>query len=398
MGKDRTAIDTIKGYYYQFDYFILKLLECSDLEDNVCIEGIEDIDISTVDETTSIQCKYYAGTDYNHSVIGQPIRLMLCDFSNDPTRDIKYKIYGFYKSGQNKLPRSIDIDFAKKHFFSFTKNNVKHELHNELGLTDEQLQIFIKNLDININALQFEEQEKMIIAKIIEIFKCDNYEAKYFFYNNALRIVRELSINKDKKARTISKQNFLKIIDNRTPLYNLWFFKKNSIREYCSITRKKYFSQFNHSPFERFFLIECDQKITEIEIKSLIINIIGKWTNISKRQVSTYCPYVFLYNTSEIRLMKIKNLLQQDRIYFKDGYDFKDADFNIESICERTNNNNRILIKIINNIKYIDEILMKLSQIREIYQFYIHSPFYENSNYKHIRIQIEETRNINDII
>lgn len=40
MADDRTAIDTITGYYYQFDYYILQLLNCSG-NDEVCIEAIE---------------------------------------------------------------------------------------------------------------------------------------------------------------------------------------------------------------------------------------------------------------------------------------------------------------------------------------------------------------------
>ena len=62
MAKERSAIATIKGYYYQFDYFILQLLKCNNETDSICIEGIEDVDLKTVDESTAIQCKYYAGT------------------------------------------------------------------------------------------------------------------------------------------------------------------------------------------------------------------------------------------------------------------------------------------------------------------------------------------------
>ena len=41
----RAADATIKGYYYQFDTSILKLLDLSTNSDTVTIEGIEDIDI-----------------------------------------------------------------------------------------------------------------------------------------------------------------------------------------------------------------------------------------------------------------------------------------------------------------------------------------------------------------
>lgn len=75
MSQDRTAVDTITGYYYQFNFYTLKLLSLENLDDTVCIEAIEDVDIHTQGEITAVQCKYYAKTEYNHSVIAPAIRL-----------------------------------------------------------------------------------------------------------------------------------------------------------------------------------------------------------------------------------------------------------------------------------------------------------------------------------
>ena len=58
MSKGRDAIDTITGYYYQFDYYILQLLNLSKDTDTVTIEGIEDVDISEDGILKAIQCKY----------------------------------------------------------------------------------------------------------------------------------------------------------------------------------------------------------------------------------------------------------------------------------------------------------------------------------------------------
>ena len=41
----REAVSTIRGYFYQFDYTILKVLELEHDDDTICIEGIEDVDI-----------------------------------------------------------------------------------------------------------------------------------------------------------------------------------------------------------------------------------------------------------------------------------------------------------------------------------------------------------------
>ena len=48
--KDRNAVSTLKGYFYQFDFSILQLLSLASMTDKVTIEGIEDVDITTIDK------------------------------------------------------------------------------------------------------------------------------------------------------------------------------------------------------------------------------------------------------------------------------------------------------------------------------------------------------------
>jgi hypothetical protein len=71
---ERTATDTIKGYFYQFDLSILTLLELKDENHQITVEGIEDIDINNATVETAVQCKYHSKTEYNHSVIAKPIK------------------------------------------------------------------------------------------------------------------------------------------------------------------------------------------------------------------------------------------------------------------------------------------------------------------------------------
>ena len=74
---DRSAVDTIRGYFYQFDYSILSLLQLAEPDGSIAVECIEDVDIRTVTEDRAVQCKYYAGTEYNHSVIKLAVMAML---------------------------------------------------------------------------------------------------------------------------------------------------------------------------------------------------------------------------------------------------------------------------------------------------------------------------------
>ena len=77
----RSAEKTIKGYYYQFDYSIIKVLELPDDNDTICIEGVEDVDITDESNVIFHQCKCYESSEYVHSKITPAIRQMICHYA-----------------------------------------------------------------------------------------------------------------------------------------------------------------------------------------------------------------------------------------------------------------------------------------------------------------------------
>ena len=44
----RDAVSTIRGYFYQFDYSILQVLRLENDTDTICVEGIEDVEITRI--------------------------------------------------------------------------------------------------------------------------------------------------------------------------------------------------------------------------------------------------------------------------------------------------------------------------------------------------------------
>lgn len=222
------------GYYYQFDYYILKLLKADD-NDVICIEGIEDVDITDKSGTSAIQCKYYAKTEYNHSVIANPIRLMLIDFAKRKEKKnfIKYYLYGKYNCGQEKLENNFDVEFLKKHYLTYHKEKIKHKLFEELELNDLDLELFLTMLHIDINAVSYERQEKDILDLFQIIFKCNAFNVEYYYYNSALRLVKKLATQQEVTKRKISKEDFLKRIDTKVLLFDNWYLEYKEIKEYC---------------------------------------------------------------------------------------------------------------------------------------------------------------------
>lgn len=401
MSKGRDAIDTIIGYYYQFDYYILQLLNLSKDTDTVIIEGIEDVDISEDGILKAIQCKYYAKTEYNHSKIASPIRLMLKDYAlrkRDGRKLISYMLYGHYESGHEKYPKIFDIDFLKSNICTYTQNKVKHTLYTELNLDDSQLEEFLNLLVVDINAKSYEEQEKQIFTQMCKIFKCDMFEAEYYYYNNALRIVKDIATEQAEKKRVLSKHEFLGLINHKGMLFDSWYIEFKGIKQYCKDIKTQYFTKFNISPFERFFLIQYDELSTDQEVADLLLLIAKRWSKISQRTSKPFCPFVYIHGISAERLISIKNIITNSGVNICDGYNYLGAKYNADMMLKKTNYYIGIQLKILNEKQYLNSLLKNASGVKEIYQFYIDTPFWENNQYDNVKIPIKRTTDIGMIV
>jgi hypothetical protein len=401
MPTTRSATATIAGYIYQFDYTIKCLLNLSNDNDSVDIENIEDIDIHSSTEDTAIQCKYYAGTEYNHSIIAKPIRLMANHYlnvKNGTAHAIDYKLYGFYQSGQEKLTIPITVAFLKEHFLTYTENRIKQKHHDNLGLDDNDLAVFLSKLTIDINAEQNSMQFQNIIARLKQIFNCDDFDAEHYYYNNALQVVSHTAKQSDINRRKITKEWFISQINKKEILFSKWFKQLKGEKAYYSDLRKKYFSPINTN--ERFFLIEIASNFSKPDLKDLLLTISNNWSKISHREPNSFCPYIYIHNITEDNLIDLKRELHNDNFEFIDGYPFKGAEFSEKSITQKVNDSNQIKLKLIDTLANLNLTLQSQNRTKEIYQFYLNAPFWESENTftKHIKIQIKDLLSIKEII
>lgn len=402
MATDRTAIDTITGYYYQFDYYILELLRSTSPSTEVCIEAIEDVDITTANETNAVQCKYYAKSELQPSTLKRPVRLMLEHFANNPgTRGhLRYSLYGHYQSGQGNIPATIDLSYLKDKLLTYTEKKVVHRPHEELGLSDAELQQFLEHLHIDVHAPSFEDQETKIIALLKEQFHCTDMEAE-FYYSNALRLVRELSTRQAMADRTITAGQFRKQIDTRSQLFDAWYLKFRGHKAYCAAVRKQYFTALNSSPYARFFLIDCDKQTGVQELKSLIQLLSKKWSKISKYAKDSFCPFVLLHGVTPEMIVDVKKALHYDGVHFLDGFDFLGADFDPDSLTKKPTMENNIQVKFLTELPHLEDMLDALRRrTRVVYQFHLDKPYYvpTNADWAIHNIPIVETAHIANMI
>jgi hypothetical protein len=410
---DRSAIDTISGYFYQFDKTILDILS-SDNDTTIVVEGIEDIDLISPDETIAVQCKYYEKSEYNHSIIKKPIMLMIKHYSDilkSSSNIIKYHLYGHYNAGHEKLTLPLTIDYLKEHFLTFSKKEtiivdgkkttkrITHKLYDELGLTDENLKNFIDILTIDINAPSFENQLNRIFHLLCKHFGCDLFEAENFYYNSGLKLIKDLSIKQAVDDRSTTKNNFLRLINTKQLLFNNWYVHYKGKLKYFRDVKRNYFSTgLNTNPYERFFLFETKPTDSGQDIKEIIRIIQNRWSKLSRLERNSFCPYVYLHNLHERKIKQVKQELFEEGMFLKDGYDFLGAKFRSDSLLEQATFQNKIKIKFINSLEDLDCLLNMISAPKEIYQFFQNDRFYFNVSCKHIQIQIEETLDIKSIV
>lgn len=402
---DRSAVDTIRGYFYQFDYSILKVLQLSNQDDSIAVECIEDVDIHTATEVTAVQCKYYSGTEYNHSVIKPAVMYMLTHFKaikDDGRPVVRYSLCGHYSAGQHKLTLPIDVAFLKQHFLTYSEKKVERRHHDELGISDADLAEFLSVLDIDINAASFEDQFAQVIRELQTAYGCTSFAAEYFYYNNALALMRELSIQPLPANRTATKRTFLERSDTSSVLFNEWFVQKKGEKAHFAALRQQYFYSLNLSPFERFFLIEVDPAtLVRSDLKDVLHILSRKWSKTTKRDGnSSFCPYVYIHRLPNDELVALKKELATEEFSFIDGYDFHGADFSVRSITKSATYDNGIKLKVLNSIADLEATVGAVKKAREVYQFHLGKSYFDSANeaVKHVQIQLQKLTDIKAII
>ena len=180
--------------------------------------------------------------------------------------------------------------------------------------------------------------------------------------------------------------------------FDKWVLHKNGVEKFAKAVKKKYFTSFNISPYSRFFIIECDKNTPLSELKTIVIRISEKYSKLSQRAKPRFCPYFCFPGIEECQLVELKKSLTNDSVLFSDGYDFKGADFNPSSVVKEPSKDYPTKLRIIDSIDLLDDVYALSRSTIEIYQFYKHQPLYNNDNYHHVKIPIENIIDIAQMI
>jgi len=380
---DRSATATIKGYFYQFDQTIVRLLEASK-HASVTVEGIEDIDLDDKADSAFVQCKYYEGTEYNHSAVKEAVIHMLRHFhaAGCPSNQtFKYRLYGHYKSGQHKLALPLTEAFVKSHFLTYKSEKVEHKVHEELAVTPAQFSAFQALLDIDLNAPSYDQQQEKIVKLLAqEISGCSPADAEIFYYPNSINVIQRLAVEHDETKRRITRTDFLKQINRKEILFSGWLQQKFGADYYAKLIRRKFF-RFTTTKMptaSRFFVLDMAGEYQASKAAAMLARL-GEF--FSHRELlrtpagDRFCPYVLLRGLSSSELIELKAIIWKQGIKFNDGYPFQGAEFSVPALIANPTRENLWRIKFIPAEDQLVPIASAISgSVIEVYDLYKSAP------------------------
>lgn len=408
---NRSANATIKGYFYQFDHTIVQLLAASSPHASVVVEGIEDIDLDDGDNSLLVQCKYYEGTTYNHSVIKDAVIQMMRHFHSlgCPTSPkFRYRIFGHYKEGQEKLDAGIDLDLLKGSFLTYVHDKVKHEVHSELGISDAQLNTFCGMLNVNIKAPSYEEQQKQVVKLLVsQISGCKPDDAEIFYYPNAINVIQALAIPANESDRRITKGNFIAAVNRKEIVLSMWLRQKFGDDYYAKLIKKKHFRfpSTRVPKASRIFAIDMTDEFDLTNAVTLLSRIGTTLSHVEHTrtpQQDRFCPYVLLRGLKQEDLISLKGCLLNQGVSFEDGYPFNGAPFSPAHLAMAPTKDNLLKLKFIPAEDHLGPVVSAVAgSATEVFDFFKTAPLdmsHAPAGIAHHKIKIDGTYFINEVL
>lgn len=369
----------IKGFEYQIDKNILEILKQSDINKAINIEQNQDIDSADF----VMQVKYKEAAKFVPSAIKNPLIQLMEEFKKDNKKN--YILYCFF-GDFNGYAESTSIDTilgSSKNDYAATE---KSDFQNMFQLKfSPKFDIQLEQTINEIIKLGFQEEEAII------------------HHSRVTKHLRNLVINHSPAKianRTTTKKEIIDLIrnDRRIIFTNSYRNYKGDI-SYFKKFKKEYFTFRNVDKTIRFFIIELVGTDSVSDLVHISKRISTKYFKILSRDVKGEAPFIFFRNISDDVLSEVKTRLIEDGNIIKDGYDFKGAFFNINSLSIKSSRENKVALKFINQEDELVQLLdLNLNVTKEMFQFFQTKPEEYLHQLREIKIEIKAITEIEKII
>lgn len=334
----RSAEAAIKGYTYQFLHTILDILENDDYAINV-IEGIEDLDIYSMDTPQLCQYKYHECKKFRNSLVGKPIGLMYNHFINNEMEQYNYRLILYIPEEIPVLDkeRLTDILNLKTSQEFIEKENIVH------CSDSSKIDKFLEKFSCT-KALEFSKLQDNTVNKLVNVFNVSEEEARLNILPSALKHIMFMGTKSNIEDRKISTKDFKQLLNNNKQISDIAFYTRiNGEDKAVKILRKRIASMgIKRNSSEHVFFLSNKSRN---QLPDLILEIAKKFYYDGNK--SDYIPATFIVNNmmdikkSILRTMKDNNQV----MLFNDGYEdhgFIEEVFNQASMSTSVPNKGKV--------------------------------------------------------
>lgn len=354
----------IKGFNFQYDYTLLRILEQSNISHLVEIEQFEDYS----DENYIVQVKYKEKTDFSYSRIKKPVCQLLEMFKTDKRTPV---LYSYFKNKGEEAKR-LTFEELNKILGDCRINNKQYYFSEELKLE------FISKF-LLIFTQKYQDQFEKVIDKIKTEFSCEEDEALIYYAQMYKYIEKKVVENppSQKAKRICSKDELIRLIkQNRKIIFQSSYIEFMGKEKYYRLINKKYFREINRNYHERIFIIQVPDTYNVSQLKKIVLKLRKKFYLTSEHKnylyVKSPAPYILFDGVKKEDLREIKLELQMEGYKFSDGFNFENAAFFLQSLIAKSSLRNNVEIKFINDFKYLTPVLTSINNVtKKVYYFYL---------------------------
>ena len=317
---DRAAGPSIRGYTYQFDLTILKILESAENE-LITIEGREDIDVSSPDGLESIQCKYHESAKYSITDIRKPLLAMLRSFVSG--KNWSYTLYVHYPD-MNEVPHVLNVASIKSALTENKRKPAQTILHYQ-EFSDHHIYEFATKFKI-IRGEAFLQQRKTVLAALNSAIRSGGDDARDLYYGNALACVVDIAIRPEERDRRLTRSSFIQMINTKPVLFDRWQREHLGKEKYVRKTQLLIKRSSLLSPAKRRVLVldASAERINSSGLHEILETLCHEMY--SQKAMSSSKPFTVILEGTEDEVRNAKRRLIARNIRFNDG--FEDLEFN----------------------------------------------------------------------
>lgn len=335
----RVASGAIRGYLYQFEKTVLEILRSDDCA-SIRVEGIEDIDISSVGGITAVQIKYLeSNNSFTNKSVAEPLFEMLKTIKENP--EITFKLYVHFGGESAKIPEKMSEDAIRD-----ALNSKKISGNPEKKKVVETLAGYVKKLSKQLvieEGSSLQSQRSELGFELEKQMHCGHDEAVLLHLPRAVQIINTIACNHDEKGRVISKGDLLRQLGVQPRLFASWFNKyldSSYLIQY--LTSWMINARFNERKLHRCMVVNLTAATTRSSAD--LIEVLSQ--DLSDGQALTSAtPWTVVAESDEKTYLELKKELAERGVLFNDGYEsfsFNRTIFVAEPILSRVANGQRI--------------------------------------------------------